>query len=475
MVNEVGQLDEQVPSARAPVLGQEIDARAVPTVAVEGLDIPGVFERIEQMLLGGPRRYTRAQVAAEAGISRAEANELWRALGFATVGDDEVVFTDGDVEALRTAADLTERLGADNELRTAITRLLGRTFAQLASFQGQLLIELVASRPQLLESEDSVIEFVDMVVPLIESMQSFVWRRQMVAYFSRFASHAGPEVQLPGAETVAVGFADMAGFTTLTRRATEAELRQVLEAFEAIATEIVGACGGRIVKTIGDEVLFVADSADAAAEIALATAGGGRGRRAAAGVAHRCRRRTGGQPARRRIRLDGEHRQPAHLDLPPGLGARRSGNGRAAARGRAVRAEASATGVGARLPPSAAVATAQGRRERWTPARWTAHRAESGTQPPVGLAVEMKTFDELFAELTDRRDSRPAGSATVAALDAGVHAQGKKVVEEAAEVWMAAEHESAERTAEEISQLLYRVQVLMLGKGIGLDDVYRHL
>jgi phosphoribosyl-ATP pyrophosphohydrolase len=87
----------------------------------------------------------------------------------------------------------------------------------------------------------------------------------------------------------------------------------------------------------------------------------------------------------------------------------------------------------------------------------------------------MKTFDELFAELSDRRDTRPAGSATVDALDAGVHAQGKKVVEEAAEVWMAAEHESTERTAEEISQLLYRVQVLMLGKGLALEDVYRHL
>jgi phosphoribosyl-ATP pyrophosphohydrolase len=87
----------------------------------------------------------------------------------------------------------------------------------------------------------------------------------------------------------------------------------------------------------------------------------------------------------------------------------------------------------------------------------------------------MKTFDELFAELTERQRTRPAGSATVEALDAGVHAQGKKVVEEAAEVWMAAEHESAERTAEEISQLLYRVQVIMLGKGIDLADVYRHL
>jgi len=87
----------------------------------------------------------------------------------------------------------------------------------------------------------------------------------------------------------------------------------------------------------------------------------------------------------------------------------------------------------------------------------------------------MKTFDELFTELQDRQRTRPSGSGTVAALDDGVHAQGKKVVEEAAEVWMAAEYESAERLAEEVSQLLYRVQVIMLGRGIGLDDVYRHL
>ena len=87
----------------------------------------------------------------------------------------------------------------------------------------------------------------------------------------------------------------------------------------------------------------------------------------------------------------------------------------------------------------------------------------------------MKTFDELFAELTLRQRERPAGSATVTALDDGIHAQGKKVVEEAAEAWMAAEHESGDRTAEEISQLLYRVQVLMLGKGLDLADVYKYL
>ena len=87
----------------------------------------------------------------------------------------------------------------------------------------------------------------------------------------------------------------------------------------------------------------------------------------------------------------------------------------------------------------------------------------------------MKSFDELFAELRERADQRPEGSGTVAALDAGVHAQGKKVLEEAGEVWIAAEHESDDRLAEEVSQLLYRVQVLMLGRGLTLDDVYRHL
>ena len=87
----------------------------------------------------------------------------------------------------------------------------------------------------------------------------------------------------------------------------------------------------------------------------------------------------------------------------------------------------------------------------------------------------MKSFEDLYAELAERARTRPAGSHTVAALDAGVHAIGKKVVEEAAEVWMAAEHESKDRTAEEISQLLYHVQVLMLARGIELDDVYAHL
>ncbi len=87
----------------------------------------------------------------------------------------------------------------------------------------------------------------------------------------------------------------------------------------------------------------------------------------------------------------------------------------------------------------------------------------------------VKDFEALFAELSEKARTRPDGSGTVAELDAGIHAIGKKIVEEAAEVWMACEHESDEAAAEEISQLLYHLQVMMLAKGLSLQDVYRHL
>ena len=93
---------------------------------------------------------------------------------------------------------------------------------------------------------------------------------------------------------------------------------------------------------------------------------------------------------------------------------------------------------------------------------------------PVPLG-HVKTFDSLYAELADKAVTRPEGSGTVAALDAGVHAIGKKIVEEAAEVWMASEHETKEQAAEEISQLLYHLQVMMLALDLDLDDVYRYL
>ena len=87
----------------------------------------------------------------------------------------------------------------------------------------------------------------------------------------------------------------------------------------------------------------------------------------------------------------------------------------------------------------------------------------------------MKSFEQLFSEIAEKAATRPSDSETVKWLDAGVHTIGKKIVEEAAEVWMAAEHEGKERTAEEISQLIYHLQVLMTAKGISLEDLEKYL
>jgi adenylate cyclase len=103
----------------------------------------------------------------------------------------------------------------------------------------------------------------------MERLQAYAWRRQLVAFFSRVAARAVDDVAEPLTSPLAIGFADMAGFTSLTRKATEAELRTLLDTFESFATDIVGQHGGRIVKTIGDEVLFQADDPAAAANIAI--------------------------------------------------------------------------------------------------------------------------------------------------------------------------------------------------------------
>ena len=87
----------------------------------------------------------------------------------------------------------------------------------------------------------------------------------------------------------------------------------------------------------------------------------------------------------------------------------------------------------------------------------------------------MKSFETLWAELSEKAVTRPEGSATVDALDAGIHSIGKKILEEAGEVWLAAEHESDEALAEEISQLIYHLQTLMLARGLSINDVYKFL
>ncbi|WP_199433459.1 adenylate/guanylate cyclase domain-containing protein [Qaidamihabitans albus] len=222
--------------------------------------------RLERILLGGERKYTRLRVAEKAGVPEHRSRRLWRALGFATASDEQVVFTDADVEAMRITDGLVRARLIDESMEGAVARAVGLHLSRLAEWQVHLLWELINDNPELAADESRIGELVDKLLPELERVQNFVWRRHLAAYAGR--ALAAPDENLE-ARTEVVGFVDMVGYTRMTRRIDESELGTILERFETVATDAIAEHHGRVVKMIGDEVLFVADSPVDAAEIAL--------------------------------------------------------------------------------------------------------------------------------------------------------------------------------------------------------------
>jgi adenylate cyclase len=217
----------------------------------------------EQALLGGERKFTRVQVSERAGISIERAEQMWHALGFATVPDDEIAFTDGDVEALRLVAALEDDGFIDPAVESSLARKLGQTQSRLASWQSAMFLGLLG-RSKL--SGDDAIEVAALLLPAMERLQTYVWRRHLAAAAGRAV--AGSDELARGVRVV--GFADIVSYTRLTRRLTETELGQLIERFEGVAADVIALNGGRVIKSIGDEVLFVADTPAQGAAIALA-------------------------------------------------------------------------------------------------------------------------------------------------------------------------------------------------------------
>lgn len=228
----------------------------------------GLSPELERVLLGGPRRYTRLEVAARAGVSPDRSQALWRALGFATVGDDEVVFTDADVEAMRMTDRLIDDGVLDQDLETAVARAIGLHMSRLAEWQAELLRALLADHPHLAGTPDEVSALIERLLPRLRHVHDFVWRRHLAANAGR-ALAAGEQLE---ERTQVVGFVDLVGYTRMVRRIDEAELSDILERFESLATGLVADHHGHVVKLIGDEVLFVCSDPTDAAEIALSLA-----------------------------------------------------------------------------------------------------------------------------------------------------------------------------------------------------------
>jgi adenylate cyclase len=236
----------------------------------DGTGLNPTAAELDRLLLGGRRRYTRAQVAQLSGIPPDRFRRLWHALGFPEAAEDDVMFTDDDVAALHTLSELVDAGFVAPGTEASFTRALAQPLARLADWQATLLTGALASdragRPDRPGSTPAdVPPATDALLSLLRRAQDYVWRRHLAAAVERTptAPAGGEEREL------AVGFADLVGYTTRTRGMSGAELGVMVEDFESTAAEVVARGGGRVVKNVGDGVLFTAADPAAAAEIGL--------------------------------------------------------------------------------------------------------------------------------------------------------------------------------------------------------------
>ncbi|MBT2224559.1 adenylate/guanylate cyclase domain-containing protein [Nonomuraea sp. NEAU-A123] len=219
-----------------------------------------------------PARHTKAGVSAEAGVSPELAERIWRALGFASLADDAVAFSDGDVDALRRVSRMLDSGLLDEQTVIRMARALGQTTAKLAQWQAEIMIGAMLP-PDERPSDDDLARVLDtarLLLPDFEQVLIHVWRAQLAAAGTRLLSVAAlDEENIPARVSIAVGFADLVSFTRRARELDERELAALVEGFEARASDVVAAHGGRLVKTLGDEVLFTAHTPAEAAAIAL--------------------------------------------------------------------------------------------------------------------------------------------------------------------------------------------------------------
>ncbi|MDJ0358311.1 adenylate/guanylate cyclase domain-containing protein [Paenarthrobacter sp. PH39-S1] len=244
------------------------------------------LQALEARLLGGERKFRRREVAHGAGVSLLSARKLWRAMGFPNLGDDDVAFSERDQDALTTVIDVVRSGLLTEDAAISVTRAVGQMTDRMVVWQIEALVEDIAEERGVSDAEARrtlVSELPDLIDPM-EKMLLYSWRRQLNAGVQRLAVRAqagldssaegrhGAEDDAPLPLARAVGFADLVSYTSLSRRMNEKTLAKLVQRFENKCAEIISVGGGRLVKTIGDEVLFNCETPVAGAEISLALA-----------------------------------------------------------------------------------------------------------------------------------------------------------------------------------------------------------
>lgn len=277
---------DQTPQARRT---PPPDSTATAALALQDADDASSWTQaistLEKELLGGSRTMTRRDMASELGVSLVSARKLWRALGFPNVKDEARAFTQLDTDAIGTMIDLVRRGILNEETAISLTRSIGQMTDRMVVWQIEALVENKISEgmtdPQ---ARREVVRMLPEIIEPLEEVMAYSYRRQLNSALQRLtvrveAGLAASAVGRDGSEddaplplARAVGFADMVSYTSLSRRMNERTLAQMVQRFESKCAEIISIGGGRLVKTIGDEVMFNAETPEAGAQIGLALA-----------------------------------------------------------------------------------------------------------------------------------------------------------------------------------------------------------
>ena len=241
---------------------------------------------LDSLLLGSQRNLRRREAAREAGLSTASAQKIWRALGFPNLSDDDVYFTGEDVRALRVVSNLVQEEKLSEEAALSLARSVAQLTDRMVVWQIEALVEDMVAHRDMTDAaaRRELLRLLPELLEPLEQLLGYAWRRQLSAAVQRLAMRSeradGSTVSLndvdPGGGALplarGVGFADLVSYTSLSRQMNERTLANLVQRFEKRCAEVISIGGGRVIKTIGDEVMFLAETPDGGAQISLALA-----------------------------------------------------------------------------------------------------------------------------------------------------------------------------------------------------------
>jgi len=283
-------LDQEFDAVPEPSVDEDTEPRPAPVTTGPPTGVMSAerlaIKALESKLLGGERKLRRREVAAGAGVSILSARKIWRALGFPNFGDEDVAFTERDQAALSSILDLVRAGLLTEEAAISVTRSIGQMTDRMVVWQIEALVEDMVSEQGIPDAvaRKQLVAQLPALVDSLEEILVYSYRRQLNAGVQRLAVRAeaglqaseegreGDEDDSPLPLARAVGFADLVSYTSLSRRMNEKTLAQLVQRFENKCAEIISVGGGRLVKTVGDEVLYIAETPAAGAEISLALA-----------------------------------------------------------------------------------------------------------------------------------------------------------------------------------------------------------